>query len=74
MDSTDALTRDLIPFLGNVAQMLDEMKVERERNWTSYSRGTFAVSRNGVRQKTLTRRSGSMPSKQPTHSNPPNQR
>jgi hypothetical protein len=37
MDSTDALTRDLIPFLGNVAQMLDEMKVERGRNWTSYN-------------------------------------
>jgi hypothetical protein len=41
MDSTDALTRDLIPFLGNIAQMLDEMKVERGNHptieWTAYN-------------------------------------
>jgi hypothetical protein len=41
MDSTEALARDLIPFLGNVAQMLDEMKVERNAHptimWTAYN-------------------------------------
>lgn len=41
MDSTDALVRDLIPFLGNIAQMLDEMKVERQQHpiieWTAYN-------------------------------------
>jgi hypothetical protein len=41
MDSTDALARDLIPFLNNVAQMLDEMKTERGHGhglaWTPYN-------------------------------------
>jgi hypothetical protein len=40
MDSTDALARDLIPFLGNIAQMLDETRVERDAghglNWTPW--------------------------------------
>lgn len=41
MDSTDALTRDLIPFLNYIASMLDEMKVEREQGqglaWTTHN-------------------------------------
>jgi hypothetical protein len=37
MDSTDALTRDLIPFFSNIAQMLDEMKIERGDKWTGYN-------------------------------------
>jgi hypothetical protein len=37
MDSTDVLVRDLIPFLGNIAQMLDEFKVERGDKWTPYN-------------------------------------